>query len=93
LAWQLSPLTIPAALSEISFATPVLNPTLLPVSMVVYRTTLSLSTTCLLPRNLDEGQEPTRDQGMPAKDNRDRSCQGCLGKLANKGVIYLLRLP
>ena len=61
--------------------------------MVVYRTILSLSTTCLLPRNLNEGEEPAGDQGMAAKDDRYWSCQGCLGELANKGVIYLIRLP
>jgi hypothetical protein len=29
---------------------------------------------------------------MPAEDDRDRGLQGRLGKLANKGVVYLPRL-
>jgi hypothetical protein len=30
---------------------------------------------------------------MPAKDDRDRGIQGCLGKLANEVVAYFFRLP
>ena len=30
---------------------------------------------------------------MSAEDDRNRGLQGCLGKLTNKGVIYLIRLP